>query len=192
MSIMKIKILLLISVALFFAFEKIHAQEKLKFTSTNYAGLLISGTKNSFQLQTINGLRYKEFSAGIGVGMDNYYYKSIPVFLHLTRKISIKNFSPFIYTDIGFNLPEDRKAEEEFWETSYYSKGLYFDLGIGYSLPLYKKMSMTFALGYSQKHLEEKRERRYMGWPGGVIHDLPTEYYSYAFRRISLKAGLSF
>ena len=73
MSIMKIKILLLISVALFFAFEKIHAQEKLKFTSTNYAGLLISGTKNSFQLQTINGLRYKEFSAGIGVGMDKLF-----------------------------------------------------------------------------------------------------------------------
>ncbi|MGZ5190552.1 MAG: hypothetical protein ACXWCZ_05995 [Flavisolibacter sp.] len=189
---MKLKILLLFSVAVL-ALGKLHAQEKLKFTSTNLAGIVMGSSEPAFQVQTINGVRYKDFSAGIGVGMDNYYYKSIPVFLHLTQKFSIKDFSPFVYADIGLNFPEDRTGEEEFWEASKYSKGLYFDLGIGYSIPLYKKMSMSFSLGYSQKHMDEKRAQGYfIGFPNGIYHELPSEYYSYTFRRISLKAGLSF
>ena len=192
MRIMKLKILLLFSVAVL-VFAKTEAQQKFKFTSTNLAGILIGSSEPAFQVQSINGVSNKDFSAGIGVGMDNYYFKSIPVFLHLTRKISIKNFTPFVYTDIGLNLPEDRTGDEELWEKRIYSNGLYFDLGFGYSIPLYKKMAMTFSMGYSQKYMNEKRERGYfIGFPVGVYHELPNEYYSYTFRRISLKAGLSF
>ena len=192
MSIMKLKILFLLSVAVL-AFEKIQAQQKFKFTSTHLAGILMGSSEPAFQVQSINGVRYKDYSAGIGVGMDNYYYKSIPVFLHLTRKISIKNMSPFVYTDIGLNFPEDRTPDVEYWQTRKYSNGLYFDLGIGYSVPLYKKMSMTFSLGYSQKHMDEKRDQGYfIGFPNRIYHEMPSEYYSYSFRRIALKAGLSF
>lgn len=192
MNTMKFKIILLFSFAVL-AFAKLQAQHKVKFTSTNLAGILMGSSEPAFQVQSINGIRSKDFSAGIGVGMDNYYYKSIPVFLHVTRKITIKNFAPFIYTDIGLNLPEDRKGDEEYWQARHYSKGLYFDLGVGYSIPVLKKIAMTFSLGYSQKHLNEKRDQGYfIGFPNWVFHELPSEYYSYTFRRISLKAGLSF
>jgi hypothetical protein len=189
---MKLKILLLYFVSVL-AIGKIQAQQKFKFTSANLAGIVMGSSEPAFQVQTINGIRKKDFSVGIGVGMDNYYYKSIPVFVHFTRNLTIKNFSPFVYTDIGLNFPEDRDNGEQFWEASKYSEGLYFDLGLGYSVPLYKKMSMTFSLGYSQKHLNEKVKRGYfIGFPNSIFHELPNEYYSYTFRRISLKAGLSF
>ena len=193
MSCMKLKILSLILVAVL-AFEKIQAQHKIKFTSTNLAGLLTGSSEPAFQLQTINGIRYKDFSAGIGVGMDNYYFKTIPLFLHLTRNINIKNFSPFVYSDIGMNFPEDRDNKNaEYWNSRKYSEGFYFDLGLGYSFPVYKKISMVFSLGYSQKNMNEERSSGYfMGFPNPVYHKLPNEYYSYTFRRISLKAGLSF
>jgi|SRR5688572_30227723 len=189
---MKFKVLLFLSVAVL-AFEKIQAQDKIKFTSTNLAGLLTGSSEPAFQLQSINGLRYKEFTAGIGVGMDNYYFKTIPLFLHVTRTVFSKNKLPFVYADIGLNFPQDRDSDKDSWQNSSYSEGLYFDLGFGYRVPVYKKISMNFSLGYSQKHLNEERTGGYyIGFPNPVFIKLPSEYYSYAFRRISLKAGLSF
>jgi hypothetical protein len=189
---MKLKILMLSFIA-FFAIEKINAQQKAKFTTSYLAGLLTGASEPAFQLQAINGVRYKDFSAGIGVGMDNYYFKSIPVFLHITRKIFSKDRSPFVYTDFGINFPEDRSNTDVYWETKEYSKGMYFDLGFGYSIPLYKKLMMTFSLGYSQKQQDEHRSYKYLidVLPRNYIEP-PGEYYTYTFRRISLKAGLSF
>lgn len=176
------------------AFGEIQAQQKLKFTSINVAGLLTGSSEPALQLQTINGVRYKDFTAAIGIGMDNYYFKSIPVFVHFSRQFTIKNFTPFVYSDIGVNLPEDKDNDQkDHWRSSKYDAGLYFDLGVGYTFPVYKKMSVIFSLGYSQKHLNEERSSGYfIGFPNAIYRELPSEYYSYAFRRISLKAGLSF
>ena len=72
----------------------VNAQEKVKFkfTSINLVGLLYGQAGTAFQLQTVNGVSYKTFSGGIGIGMDDYYLKTIPLFFDIRKNFSKKYF----------------------------------------------------------------------------------------------------
>ena len=56
------------------------AQQKPRFSTQNMVGLLVGGSDNAPQVQTINGLVYRNWFTGIGTGIDWYYQRSIPVF----------------------------------------------------------------------------------------------------------------
>ena len=163
------------------------AQSKIKFKSINQFGILVGASQNAIQLHTINGVSYKTFSAGIGVGFDNYYFKTIPVFIDLRKNLSVKGHTPFVYADIGYNYPKDKKDVTQ-WETTKYSGGVYYDLGIGYQIPLDGQLALNMSLGYSHKNIEETRE--YSVW--GMPNDKRTEYYDYTFRRATIKLALGF
>jgi len=164
------------------------AQSKIKFRSINQLGLLAGASSNEVQLHTINGISYKAFFAGIGAGFDNYYFKTVPLFLDLRKNIYNKKQTPFVYADIGINFPEDREKVESQWQRSKFNKGVYYDVGIGYQIPLAGKLSLNMSLGYSLKEMEEIRV--YSVW--GNPNDTFKEYYDYKFRRATIKLGLSF
>lgn len=172
---------------------------RIKFFSINNAGLVIGKNDNNLQLQTINGIKYKTYSAGIGAGLDNYYFKTVPLFIDLRKNIFEEKFTPFVYADFGASIPWDR-AKVEPWTTSYYSSGFFYDMGVGYSIPIKGKLAINISAGYSQKVLNEARESTSWMWidyvPVGGISS-PASYkdtvdYKYQLRRISLKVGFSF
>ena len=74
------------------------------FSSINQIGLLAGEGGEGFQLQTINGLRYKTWMVGAGVGIDGYRFRSIPLFLELRKEFNLKSNAFFIYNDIGLQL----------------------------------------------------------------------------------------
>ena len=59
--------------------------KKIKFHSINNIGLLKGQVDDVLQLQTINGIKYKSFFGGVGIGLDNYYFKTIPLFVDLRK-----------------------------------------------------------------------------------------------------------
>ncbi|MFI5151955.1 MAG: hypothetical protein ACHQET_01395 [Chitinophagales bacterium] len=70
--------------------EKSLAQEKTAdkawvFHSYNQIGLLEAETGSAFQIQSVNGMQYKSWFGGIGVGLDYYRFRSIPFFLDLRK-----------------------------------------------------------------------------------------------------------
>lgn len=80
-------------------------------------------------------------------------------------------------------------------EISYYSSyhftgGIYSDLGIGFEIPLMRKSSLLFSLGYSSKELKTKVGSAYQC----IVAPCPVDYnvYEFSFNRMILKAGLGF
>jgi len=61
------------------------AQQKPRFSTQNMVGLLVGGSDNAPQVQTINGLAYRNWFTGVGAGIDWYYQRSIPLFLSANR-----------------------------------------------------------------------------------------------------------
>lgn len=186
--------------AMFVLQLNIAAQSKSKprFAGITQAGFLAGGSTNSLQLQTINGIGYRGFSLGIGTGIDYYHFKTIPLFIDARKDIFSKKKTPFVYLDMGPNMPWNRTVTEDTRQKGQYKNGLFYDFGIGYKWVLKERLGLNFSLGYSEKTLKETKEDFYWIWrdfpPYGPSSQSvgDTTYYKYSLQRISFKIGLSF
>ena len=145
----------------------------------------------AFEVQAINGIRYKGFYAGAGIGLDKYYTKSIPLFAALRKDIRDQKKTPFVYLNIGSNFPLAKTdggiTAIDYWYSFKAGNGLYFDSGNGYAVPLAGQLRFLLSLGISLKDRVEERK-----WGGYGLVEPHSETYHYQFRRYSLKAVLTF
>jgi hypothetical protein len=159
-------------------------KDKFRFTSSNQIGTLSGESSTEFQMQTINGVRYKTITAGVGLGLDFYYEQTIPLFIDLRKTVFDKASTPFIYADAGYSfLTRGSKPEYEMGRKG----GIYYAIGIGYELPLQGKVKLVLDGGYSYKHFSRVIDNE--PWRSS-LHSFDT--YEYSFNRISIKAGLGF
>ena len=167
----------------------VSAQEKLKFTSINMGGFVVGESESNGLIQTINGVTYKKLFTGIGVGIDYYKSKTIPLFIDIRTSIAKTNF--FVFADPGYNFPSKNKPDEKvaYYNTYDFFGGFYAELGVGYKMRLTRKSSLLFSSGYSYKELNNK---------AGVVNPClvgpcPVNYttYKYGYGRILFKAGVS-
>jgi hypothetical protein len=169
-------------------------QEKIKFSTQNFAGLLEGEYESNLQVQTINGMRWKSWFAGVGAGIDWYFFRSIPVFLSVDRHFFQKNNrSVFISADGGINVSWPRKYFDG-WENPIGGKfynGEYFSSGLGYRIGLGKSSNaILLHLGYSYKHAKEKVTTVHPC----LIPPCPeqVDVYDFHLRRLSLRIGWGF
>jgi hypothetical protein len=186
---MKLKFIL-VSVAflLFVIFSQAQQKERLHYTTNNAIGLLFGKTEKELQLQTIQGVRYKSWSAGVGIGIDYYYERTVPLFADLRK--SFFNNRAFIYADLGSSLPWIKDEVTFSPEKIKYKAGFYGDWGIGYSIPVFRKLRFTTSLGYCHKELTTSYEYQNAWIPEQQWRNL--DEYHYTLRRYSLKIGLGF
>lgn len=159
------------------------------FSSINQLGLLEGSSRTSYQLQTINGLRYREWFAGIGLGLDRYRFTTVPLFVDIRRELFRKPSTPFLYGDIGIHLPWVRDKEQAWGSRDAdYNRGLYYDVGAGYSLDIGRKRSLLFSGGISLKKIRETRNYDVVC----ISFPCPeqSEQYNFSLKRFSIKAGL--
>jgi hypothetical protein len=166
-------------------------KSRVQYNGSVEGGILRGARGYAFQVEAINGVRYKRFFAGVGIGIDKYYAKSVPLFGALRMDILVKKKTPFVYLNIGSNLPWVRKEFSfiamDYWHTVESGNGKYVDGGLGYTVPLKGHLKLLTSLGISLKERTEKKK-----WGGdGIINDY-SEDYKYQFRRYTLKVGLSF
>ena len=167
------------------------AQKKtVLFRSTLQAGLLEGERGTAFQWHTVNGIQYKTWSAGLGVGLDYYHTRSIPFFLNLRKALGKGESTPFVYASGGYHFPWLRESDK-YLGTVEATGGLYLDAGVGYQLPVLKKSALFFSLGFSQKNFSEKTG----SWAVIAIYPPPplqTYISEYNLRRLSLQTGIRF
>jgi hypothetical protein len=160
------------------------------FSSINQVGLLEGSSRSSYQFQTINGLSYGRWFAGIGLGLDRYRFTTVPVFFDIRRQLSKKPNAPFLYGDIGVHLPWVRDKEKTGWwgTDADYNRGLYYDAGVGYNINLGKSRALLFSGGISLKKIRETRNFQVVC----VTFPCPeqSENYNFSLKRFSLKAGI--
>jgi hypothetical protein len=188
--------MILVIIALLMASQFLPAQQggagkKFRFGSQNYIGILEGEDGGAFQVQTVNGVRYKDWFAGIGTGLDYYYVRSIPLFLSVNKFFNFPKAPVFINGDIGINFPWDKAGAIYFDSAPDYSPSLYWAGGLGYKFALKKKsQGVLLNLGYSYKHVIEQYK---LDFPC-LLPPCPGENdrYDYRLKRLSLKVGWMF
>lgn len=161
------------------------------FKSSVQAGLLEGEVGSAFQLHTINGFQHKTWFGGIGVGLDYYHTRTIPLFLSFRKSFHSGVKTPFVYVNGGYTFPWLREQDKD-WYVSSANGGLYYDGGVGYQLPVLKTSTLFFTLGFSHKNFSITQKDGWMGiWP---MPDLPTptHVFDYNLRRLSIQTGLRF
>jgi len=100
------------------------------------------------------GLTYNRFFTGVGVGLDHYRFKSIPLFADWRMNFG-KTRSVFVFANGGYNFSYGNdELEQDLWSiSSHFSGGLYFDAGFGYRLRLSSLHRLSLSAGYSQKNM---------------------------------------
>ncbi len=172
---------------LLFCFTAFAQQETSgkKFQSINLLGIMEGEAGTGFQIQTINGIKLNKNFIGVGVGLDYYFMRSIPLFIDLRREM-LASRKAFVYADGGINFPWQDQSFD--WEIKS-SSGLFYELGIGYRIPL-KGCSFLMSGGYSYKRFDQKESYPIYC----LLPPCPEQvyYYKHELRRISVKMGISF
>ncbi len=189
---MKLYVLLFI---LWFASLTVAAQKKNNYGSQNYVGLLEGSERSRFQIQTIHGIKFANtWYAGIGTGLDYYFFRSVPLFLSATKNFCSCERTFFASVNAGYNWVWDETTGN--W-ANYYSKGdfsprPFYEASMGYRIGLRnKKDAVLLNMGYSVKKAREKIDG-VIWWCDFPPCPTPNETIDYSFRRLSLKVGWEF
>lgn len=170
-----------------------HAQTKPRFGSHNYIGLLEGEQGSYFQIQSVNGIQYGTWFAGAGTGIDYYYFRSVPLFLSVSKDLRNRERTFYLSADGGVNWLWDKETQgfPNGYARGDFRPSLYLGGGFGYKVGLKNKRdALLFSLGYSVKHLRES-----------LTNTLPcqippcpttTDRVNYHFNRLSLRAGWRF
>ncbi len=94
-------------------------KKSIHFTSINSVGLLNGQISSTFAMQTINGISYKKTSIGLGVGIDNYGYRTIPVFVDLRKSFGNNEIKPLVFADFGIGYPIKTDNSPEQWSSEF-------------------------------------------------------------------------
>jgi hypothetical protein len=163
---------------------------KCGFQSLFQAGILEGVSGPSWNIQTINGTYYKTWFAGIGLGLDHYTMRTIPLFLDIRKELLRRTRTPFLYADGGIHFDWLKTKEKPGWGSSDYDRRFYYDLGAGYKIGFGRRDALLVSAGYTMKTLREEREViiQCVAPPCNASND----YYSYTFSRLTFKVGWQF
>lgn len=168
------------------------AQKKApKFHSVNQAGAAAGENSADWVFQSVNGIEFLNYFVGIGVGIDQYRYKTLPLFFD-ARAYFAPEKRAFIYGDLGYNFPMKNMPGKEvaFYNSYHFTGGIYTDLGIGYQFKLNKQASFLFSFGHSYKKIESKIGLNACGVTGPCWVNY--SQYKLGLGRMMVKAGLVF
>jgi hypothetical protein len=147
-------------------------------------------------LQTINGANYKSWFAGVGLGLDFYRLRTIPLFADIRKEFGKGNNKVFVYSDIGINFSwvTDQQKTINVENDKFYN-GFYGDWGLGYKVLMNRKNNLLLSLGYSYKKTVETYDPFYgfglYTYPGSQPEN-PTQKINYSLNRLSIKVGWEF
>jgi hypothetical protein len=143
----------------------------------------------------VNGFQKGNWFAGVGVGLDYYLYRSVPLFADVRYEFGKNKNKFFAYADGGINFQwaEDYSYNGPvfIWDggnnSSEFHNGIYTDAGFGYLVANKKSGGLVLSLGYSHKSLNETVS--YQDWR---TQETITDLYRYNLNRIVVKVGWKF
>jgi hypothetical protein len=169
-----------------------------KFKSILHVGLLDGETGTAFQLQTINGFNKGSWFGGIGLGLDYYKIRSIPLFLDIRKEFGKSGNRLFVYGDAGINFGWATDAQKTAYVINdHIGNGFYSDLGLGYKLRMGSSNHLVISLGYTYKKIVETyKSYNYIPQNFTIVNPGtdPGEQnrIDYYLNRVSIKLGWEF
>jgi hypothetical protein len=185
----KVLITGLILFSCFAAYSQKSNTNKISFGSVNQVGVVTGVDRDALIVQTINGISYKSWSAGVGIGIDGYSERTVPLFVDVRKSIGSGYSKPFFYVDGGVNFGWLNFIQRENHSFPQYQQpSMYYDAGMGWNIPIGDKTGFIVSAGYTIKQL--KGERNNFGpMIGGQLHEYK-EKFENTYRRIIIKLGV--
>ena len=157
-----------------------------RFQSMVNVGLLEGQTGSAFQLQTINGARYKSWFAGVGLGLDYYRIRTIPLFIDIRKEFGNSRDKIFIYADGGISFNWATDIQKSGLPNEQFHNGFYSDMGLGYKTSVGKSSALLISLGYSYKKAGESYISPYYYYPNYFMQNgSGGEQINYSLNRLS-------
>lgn len=174
------------------SFISASAQSKLHYTASVEAGILKGSTdkKNTFLIT--NGVRYKSLMASIGSGIDNYFYRSIPLFLQAEKTFGNHRVQPFVRTSAGINfshLTGEQKLSYISYDSVHFKNGFIAAASVGVSVKVFRQMRVFVSGGYSYKTTKVIYQSYYIYGPEDASHKNIDIYH---LNRWCVSAGFRF
>lgn len=165
----------------------------LRYFNITQAGLLQGQNQHTYSIQTINGVTYKKYNAGIGIALDNYGLKSLPVFADLRYSLVTKKKSTWqVYADAGLNIPlhndglPAKKPNGTPWNTMHNS--FYGEAGFSYSIALVRRFSLIAGAGYNYKTFKYTETV----YTGDISFPERNTDYTYHYSKFVIRLGFGF
>lgn len=164
------------------------------FRSINSVGLLSGQKENALLLQTVNGASYKSWFAGIGLGLDYYSFRTLPLFLDLRKEFFKGSDKIFVYADLGISLAWVENSQKSGLINEKFTNGFYDDFGLGYKKQFGRRNALVLGIGYSYKYIRQQSDRYNFtpDWLSGFVPGPLTQSLNYSLHRLSLKMGWQF
>jgi len=185
--------LLVFQIVFQFAFAQKN-ENKYQFHSVNSLAFINGNNSVSAGLQTVNGFEKKHWFAGIGVGLDYYLYRTVPLFADTRYSFGNKKNKLFGFADAGFNFSWVQSGYNgniyyimEGNQAFKYKNGVYTDLGFGYSIKMKKNNALVLSLSQSHKSLVEAFT--FSDWR---TNQPQTNLNTYKLNRVIIKIGWKF
>jgi hypothetical protein len=138
-----------------------YGQSPLKFRSTEWLGLSSGEAGGAGILQTVNGVARGPWFAGLGASVDYYRFRSVPLFVSVTREVALgRRDWLYLYADGGTNVPwytRPQTGDNNAIISSTFRGGEYWAGGIGYLWKLGNQthQAVLISAGYAVKKLSE-------------------------------------
>ena len=179
--------------------QQINSVIPWQYHSINNVGLLEGETGSAFQLQTINGVNNKSWFAGVGLGLDFYRLRTIPLFADFRKEFGKNNNKIFIYSDFGINFSWVTDQQKmNYFQNDKFHNGFYGDWGIGYKVMVNRKNNFLLSLGYSYKKTVETFTNNQIYFPPAIFNDPgqqpnnQEQKINYSLNRLTIKIGWEF
>lgn len=183
----------------------LQAQKSKAKKSSSYlmpqVALLNGSSGTSTQIQLVGGLVKNDWHVGLGVGIDYYEMRSVPLFTDVRYHFG-KEKKIFTYANVGHNFSWAQDADNPRFTippSSYAVKqtdGLYTDIGIGYTIKIGRRNSLLMSTGFSLKQMgEEYHPLPYSSWiwpssdPWTSPPSTTVRKFDYTFKRVSFKVA---
>src|SRR6478735_4853047 len=143
-------------------------------------------------ISLINGFQKGNLFAGVGLGLDYYLYRTVPLFADFRYEFGKAKNKFFAYADGGVNFDWVEQNYYDgpifIWEgssnSSEFHDGAYTDLGLGYMVGTKKGRGLLLSISHSYKSLKKT-----ISYPDWRTQETITDIYHYNFNRIVWKVG---
>ncbi|GAA0528936.1 LSm family protein [Chitinophaga japonensis] len=175
--------------------QVVRVPRPLRVSRQGFYGMIEAGAQFSRDegavLRAVAGYRFAwQWQAGIGIGLDDYELRSVPVFADIRYDFSRKTHSLFLYAGAGISMPwpsGEQKIGNEDPEQKI--PGLYVHAGLGHKIRLRNNNSLHLSAGYSYASMTTKYPIR--DWRTGEPLGTYTTY-NYSYNRVTITLGYSF
>ncbi len=161
-----------------FAALYVDAQPKPHYTASIEAGLVKGSSDTKPVYFFSNGISYKNTTAGIGVGIDKYAIRSIPLFFDVKKSFGQHKIKPFIGASAGINIPfptAEQKINNGWFQTGSFKTGFFSKALAGVSMPVSHRLRLFINAGYSYKTTSVQYKANY--WPEGMDNTTSDIYH---------------